>query len=173
AERAEIFYKDWGAGQPVVFSHGWPLNADAWDDQLTFVAANGYRAIAHDRRGHGRSSQTWTGNDMDAYADDLAALIEALDLRDAVLVGHSTGGGGRGGHPRRRRGGPPLPGPPRRGGRGQGGGGGRDPAADAQDRGQSGRHADRSVRPDPRRRRRGPLAVLQGPERTVLRRQSA
>jgi len=88
-----IFYKDWGTGQPVVFSHGWPLNADAWDDQLVFVAANGYRAIAHDRRGHGRSSQPWNGNDMDTYADDLATLIETLDLRDVVLVGHSTGGG--------------------------------------------------------------------------------
>ena len=92
-ETAEIFYKDWGTGQPVVFSHGWPLGADAWDDQLLFVAANGYRVIAHDRRGHGRSSQTWIGNDMDNYADDLAALIEALDLKDAILVGHSTGGG--------------------------------------------------------------------------------
>jgi non-heme chloroperoxidase len=89
----QIFYKDWGAGQPVVFSHGWPLNADAWDDQLVFVASNDYRAIAHDRRGHGRSGQPWDGNDMDTYADDLAALMEALDLRDAVLVGHSTGGG--------------------------------------------------------------------------------
>jgi non-heme chloroperoxidase len=89
----EIYYKDWGAGQPVVFSHGWPLNADAWDDQAFFVAANGYRAIAHDRRGHGRSSQPWDGNDMDHYADDLAQLIETLDLHDAVLVGHSTGGG--------------------------------------------------------------------------------
>ena len=88
-----IFYKDWGTGQPVVFSHGWPLNADAWDDQLVFVASHGYRAIAHDRRGHGRSSQPWDGNDMDHYADDLAALIETLDLHDAVLVGHSTGGG--------------------------------------------------------------------------------
>jgi non-heme chloroperoxidase len=93
AERAEIFYKDWGSGQPVVFSHGWPLNADAWDDQAFFVASNGYRAIAHDRRGHGRSSQPWNGNDMDTYADDLAELIEQLDLHDAVLVGHSTGGG--------------------------------------------------------------------------------
>ena len=89
----EIFYKDWGTGQPVGFSHGWPLNADAWDDQAFFVASNGYRAIAHDRRGHGRSSQPWDGNDMDHYADDLAELIEKLDLRDAVLVGHSTGGG--------------------------------------------------------------------------------
>src|SRR5437588_1905561 len=90
---ATIFYKDWGTGQPLVFSHGWPLNADAWDDQLLFVASQGYRAIAHDRRGHGRSSQPWDGNDMDTYADDLAALIDALDLKDAVLVGHSTGGG--------------------------------------------------------------------------------
>ena len=89
----EIFYKDWGNGRPVVFSHGWPLNADVWDDQLNVVAENGYRAIAHDRRGHGRSSQSWEGNDMDTYADDLAAVIEGLDLRDAVLVGHSTGGG--------------------------------------------------------------------------------
>jgi non-heme chloroperoxidase len=89
----KIFYKDWGVGRPVVFSHGWPLNADAWDEQLFFVASNGYRAIAHDRRGHGRSSQVWDGNDMDHYADDLADLIEALDLRDVVLIGHSTGGG--------------------------------------------------------------------------------
>jgi non-heme chloroperoxidase len=89
----EIFYKDWGSGQPVVFSHGWPLNADAWDDQSVLVASNGFRAIAHDRRGHGRSSQPWSGNEMDTYADDLAELIEALDLHDAILVGHSTGGG--------------------------------------------------------------------------------
>jgi non-heme chloroperoxidase len=89
----EIFYKDWGSGQPVLFSHGWPLNADAWDDQLLLVAANGYRAVAHDRRGHGRSSQPWTGHDLDTYADDLAQLIETLDLREVVLVGHSTGGG--------------------------------------------------------------------------------
>lgn len=88
-----IFYKDWGTGQPVVFSHGWPLNGDAWEDQLFFVATNGYRAVAHDRRGHGRSSQPWHGNDMDTYADDLAAVIAALDLRDVVLIGHSTGGG--------------------------------------------------------------------------------
>ena len=89
----EIFYKDWGIGRPVVFSHGWPLNADAWDQQLYFMASHGFRAIAHDRRGHGRSAQTWDGNDMDQYADDLAELFEVLDLDDAVLVGHSTGGG--------------------------------------------------------------------------------
>ncbi len=89
----QIFFKDWGAGQPVVFSHGWPLTADAWDDQMVFLAARGFRCIAHDRRSHGRSTQTWEGNEMDTYADDLAALAEALDLRDAVHVGHSTGGG--------------------------------------------------------------------------------
>ena len=89
----QIFYKDWGKGQPIVFSHGWPLNADAWDDQLYLFSTNGYRAIAHDRRGHGRSTQTSTGNDMDTYADDLAALVNALDLKDAIHVGHSTGGG--------------------------------------------------------------------------------
>jgi non-heme chloroperoxidase len=89
----EIFFKDWGDGQPVVFSHGWPLNGDAWDGQLHHMASNGFRAIAHDRRGHGRSSQPWQGNDMDTYADDLAQLIESLDLHDVVLVGHSTGGG--------------------------------------------------------------------------------
>jgi non-heme chloroperoxidase len=89
----DIFYKDWGTGQPVVFSHGWPLNADAWDGQLFHMASNGYRAIAHDRRGHGRSAQPWAGNDMNTYADDLAELIEHLDLHDVILVGHSTGGG--------------------------------------------------------------------------------
>jgi non-heme chloroperoxidase len=89
----QIFYKDWGTGRPVVFSHGWPLNADAWDDQMWFLTSHGLRCIAHDRRGHGRSSQPWTGNDLDTYADDLSALMEALDLRDAVLIGHSTGGG--------------------------------------------------------------------------------
>ncbi|RJU11110.1 alpha/beta hydrolase [Xanthomonas campestris] len=90
---AKIFYKDWGKGRPVVFSHGWPLSADAWDAQMLFMGQNGFRVIAHDRRSHGRSSQTWDGNDMDTYADDLAAVIEALDLKDAILVGHSTGGG--------------------------------------------------------------------------------
>jgi len=89
----EIYYKDWGTGRPVVFSHGWPLSADAWDDQMMFLASRGLRCVAHDRRGHGRSSQPWTGNDLDTYADDLAALMDALDLRDAVMIGHSTGGG--------------------------------------------------------------------------------
>jgi non-heme chloroperoxidase len=89
----EIFYKDWGKGQPIVFSHGWPLTADDWDGQMLYFGNLGYRVIAHDRRGHGRSSQTWDGNDMDTYADDLAELFEKLDLKDAIMVGHSTGGG--------------------------------------------------------------------------------
>jgi non-heme chloroperoxidase len=89
----QIYYKDWGSGQPIVFSHGWPLSADAWESQMLFLADHGYRCIAHDRRGHGRSSQPWNGNDMDTYADDLAELIEHLDLNNATLIGHSTGGG--------------------------------------------------------------------------------
>src|SRR5260370_63578 len=89
----QIYYKDWGKGQPIVFSHGWPLTADDWDGQMLFFGQRGYRVIAHDRRGHGRSGQTWDGNEMDTYADDLAALFEALDLKDAIMVGHSTGGG--------------------------------------------------------------------------------
>jgi non-heme chloroperoxidase len=93
ADGIEIYYKDWGTGRPVIFSHGWPLNADAWDEQMFFLASRGFRCIAHDRRGHGRSGQPWHGNDLDTYADDLSAVMEALDLKDAVMIGHSTGGG--------------------------------------------------------------------------------
>jgi pimeloyl-ACP methyl ester carboxylesterase len=89
----QIYYKDWGSGSPVVFSHGWPLTADAWESQMFFLASHGYRCVAHDRRGHGRSSQPWDGNHMDQYADDLAELIEKLDLKNVVMIGHSTGGG--------------------------------------------------------------------------------
>lgn len=89
----QIYYKDWGSGKPVVFSHGWPLSSDAWESQMLFLASHGYRCIAHDRRGHGRSSQPWDGNEMDTYADDLAELLNSLDIKDATLIGHSTGGG--------------------------------------------------------------------------------
>lgn len=89
----KLYYKDWGTGQPIVFSHGWPLSADAWEDQMLFLASKGYRCIAHDRRGHGRSSQPWNGNDMDTYADDLAQLVKTLQLKNVIHVGHSTGGG--------------------------------------------------------------------------------
>src|SRR6204780_544595 len=92
-DNTSIFYKDWGTGKPIVFCHGWPLNADAWDAQMLFLGQQGYRVIAHDRRSHGRSAQTWQGNEMNTYADNLAALFEALDLKKAVMVGHSTGGG--------------------------------------------------------------------------------
>jgi non-heme chloroperoxidase len=93
AKDGEIYYKDWGHGQPVIFSHGWPLSADAFEDQMFFLASRDYRVIAHDRRGHGRSSQPWQGDDLDTYADDFAELVEKLDLRSAIHVGHSTGGG--------------------------------------------------------------------------------
>jgi non-heme chloroperoxidase len=93
SDGATIYYKDWGSGQPIVFSHGWPLSADAWEDAMFFFASRGYRCIAADRRGHGRSSQPWTGNDMDTYSDDLAALVDKLDVKNAIFVGHSTGGG--------------------------------------------------------------------------------
>jgi non-heme chloroperoxidase len=93
SDRVDLFYLDLGEGQPVVFSHGWPLNADAWEEQLYFLASHGFRAIAHDRRGHGRSTRTWHGNEMNTYADDLSQLMEHLNLTNAILVGHSTGGG--------------------------------------------------------------------------------
>ncbi|WP_158854283.1 alpha/beta fold hydrolase, partial [Saccharothrix deserti] len=93
ADGAQIFYKDWGEGRPVVLCHGWPLNSDSWEAQMLFLADHGYRVIAHDRRGHGRSTQTWHGNEMDTYADDLATLVDTLDLREVTMVGFSTGGG--------------------------------------------------------------------------------
>lgn len=136
----EIFYKDWGTGKPIVFSHGWPLSADAWDAQMLFFAQKGYRVIAHDRRGHGRSAQPFDGNNMDRYADDLAELIDHLDLRDAVLIGHSTGGGEVARYIGRHGNGRVAQGRSRR----------RGPATDAEDREQSERHADGGVRRHPR-----------------------
>jgi hypothetical protein len=160
---AEIYYKDWGKGPVVTFSHGWPLSSDAWDGQMFFLAQNGFRVVAHDRRGHGRSSQASSGNDMDGYADDLAAVIEALDLKDATLVSHSTGGGGS----------CPL----HRASRDEAGrqsGSRRRRAADhAEIRGQSGGAADGGVRQPAERHDEGPLAILQGPGYIVLRRQQA
>ena len=159
----EIYYKDWGAGPVVTFSHGWPLNADAWDGQMLFLAQNGFRVVAHDRRGHGRSSQAGSGNDMDGYADDLAAVIAALDLRDATLVGHSTGGGEvarvyRTARNRARRAGRPDL---------------RGTAAPAQDRREPGGPADRGLRRPARGPVPGPLAVLPGFCPAVLRREPA
>ncbi|MGE5595010.1 MAG: alpha/beta fold hydrolase [Hyphomicrobiales bacterium] len=154
----EIFYKDWGSGPAVTLSHGWPLNADAWDVQSLFLVQNGYRVIAHDRRGHRRSSQTSSGNDMDGYADDLALVMNELDLTGATMVGHSTGGGeaaryiGRHGSRRRR---------PRGARR-------RRTAGHGAVRGQPGRPAHQRLRRPPARPRQRPFAVLQGPRPPVL-----
>ena len=156
-----IYYKDWGKGPVVTLSHGWPLNSDMWDGQMLFLAQHGFRVVAHDRRGHGRSSQAWSGNDMDGYADDLAAVIEALDLKDITMVGHSTGGGevaryiGRYGTKRSGKGGPDR----------------RRAAAPAEICGQSGRTPDRSLRRLAERVGQGPLAGLQRLRSPVLWRQ--
>ena len=170
----EIFYKDWGKGQPIVFSHGWPLSADDWDAQMLFFLKHGYRVIAHDRRGHGRSTQTGDGHDMDHYADDLAALTAHLDLKNAIHVGHSTGGGEVAHYLA----------PPRRKPRGQGGADQRGAAADGEDGGQSGRPAQGSVRRIAgaargqslailsRRCRRGRSTASTGPARKPRRRSS-
>ena len=158
-----IYYKDWGKGPVVTFSHGWPLNSDAWDGQMLFLAQNGFRVVAHDRRGHGRSSQASSGNDMNGYADDLAAVIEALDLKDATLVGHSTGGGevaryiGR--HGTKRVAGAVLIAAV--------------PPIVVKTRCQSRGAPDRSVRRTAERPFQRPLAVLQRLRRNVLWRQSA
>ena len=140
ADGIDLFYKDFGAGQPLVFHHGWPLSSDDWDAQMLFFLAKGYRVIAHDRRGHGRSTQTVDGNDMDTYAADVAALAENLDLRDAIHIGHSTGGGEVARYVARHGRGP----------RRQGGADRRGPAAHAQDRRESRRPADGGVRRFPR-----------------------
>ena len=158
----QIYYKDWGKGPVVTFSHGWPLNADAWDGQMHFLAQHGFRVIAHDRRGHGRSSQASSGNDMNGYADDLAAVIETLDLRER----HA-----RGSLDRRRRS-RALHRAPWHEARGQSRADCRRSAAHAEDLGESRRPADGSVRRHSRGSRRGSLAVLQGPGRPVLWRQS-
>jgi hypothetical protein len=154
----QIYYKDWGEGPIVTFSHGWPLNADAWDGQMLFLAQNGFRVVAHDRRGHGRSSQASSGNDMNGYADDLAAVIEALDQ-----------GRHAGGPLHRRRRGDPLHWPPRHIPSGQGGPRLRSTAADAKDGSQSGGPAARGLRWPARRPHQGPVPVLQGPGDPVLR----
>ena len=157
----EIYYKDWGSGPPVVFSHGWPLSADAWEAQMFFLASNGYRCIAHDRRGHGRSSQPWNGNDMDTYADDLAQLFEALDLKGAVDDRPLDG----------RRRGRALHRTPRHEARREGGADGRGAADHGEDGGQSRRAADRGLRRLPHGLPRRPLAVL--PRRRRAARSSA
>ena len=146
----EIFYKDWGSGQPIVFHHGWPLSSDDWDAQMMFFVLRGYRVVAHDRRGHGRSTQTSDGHDMDTYAADAAAVVDHLDLRDAVHVGHSTGGGEVARYVAQHG----------AGSCGQGGAHRRGAAADAEDRGQSRWPADRGVRRLPRRHRLQPGPVL-------------
>ena len=157
-----IYYKDWGTGPVVTFSHGWPLNSDMWDGQMLFLAQQGFRVVAHDRRGHGRSSQASSGNDMDGYADDLAALVAALDLKDITMVGHSTGGGevaryiGRHGTKRLAR--AVLPDRRRT-------------AAPVEDCGQSGRTPDRSLRQLAQRPGQRPLAGLPRLRSPVLRRQ--
>jgi len=155
----EIYYKDWGKGPVVTFSHGWPLSSGAWDGQMLFLVQNGFRVIAHDRRGHGRSSQPSSGNDMNGYADDLASVIETLDLKDAMLVGHSTGGGevaryiGRHGTKRVAKADPDS----------------RRAADHVKNRSQSRGAADRGLRQYAEWHHEGPLAILQGPSNAILR----
>jgi pimeloyl-ACP methyl ester carboxylesterase len=154
----QIYYKDWGARQPIVFSHGWPLTADDWDRQMLFFGQHGYRVIAHDRRGHGRSSQTWDGNDMDTYADDLAVLFEKLNLKGAIMVGHSTGGGEVARYLGR----------PRQQARRQDGVNQRRAPAHVEDGEESGWPAPIGFRRPPRSTCRQPVAVLQGHHFAVL-----